>query len=147
MATQAMPKRKPVTATLRFQIFLHALLFVLGMATIIVFVFGGATTIFGQLLFNARDWITRIGGIVVIIFGVHTLGIIKIPFLNYDTRRQYSGGASFGSSYLMGVLRDTTGSFEWGFYSICILCIIGLILAITFAIVNVLPLPVTPSST
>ncbi len=103
MATQVMPKRKPVTATMRFQIFLHALLFVLGMSTIIVFVFGGATTIFGQLLFNARDWITRIGGVVVIIFGVHTLGIIKIPFLNYDTRRQYSGGASFGSSYLMGI--------------------------------------------
>jgi cytochrome c-type biogenesis protein len=27
----------------------------------------------------------------------------KIPFLNYDTRKQYSGGASFGSSYLMGI--------------------------------------------
>jgi len=47
--------------------------------------------------------ITRIGGIVVIIFGLHTLGIVKIPLLNYDTRKQYSGGASFGSSYLMGI--------------------------------------------
>ncbi len=103
MAIQAMPKRKPVTVTMRFQVFLHALLFVLGISTIIVFVFGGATTIFGRLLFDARDWITRIGGVVVIIFGLHTLGIIKIPFLNYDTRRQYSGGASFGSSYLMGI--------------------------------------------
>jgi cytochrome c-type biogenesis protein len=103
MATQTMPKRKPVTFAVRFQVFLHALLFVLGMSTIIVFVFGGATTIFGRLLYDARDWITRIGGIVVIIFGLHTLGIIKIPFLNYDTRKQYSGGASFGSSYLMGI--------------------------------------------
>jgi cytochrome c-type biogenesis protein len=39
----------------------------------------------------------------VIIFGLHTLGIIKIPLLNYDTRKQHSGGTSFGSSYLMGI--------------------------------------------
>ena len=103
MATQTMPKRKAVTFATRFQVFLHAVLFVLGMSTIIVLVFGGATTILGRVLYDARDWITRLGGIVVIIFGLHTLGIVKIPFLNYDTRKQYSGGASFGSSYLMGI--------------------------------------------
>ncbi len=103
MATQTLPKRKVVTFAMRFQVFMHAVLFVLGMSTIIVFVFGGATTILGRVLYDARDWITRIGGIVVIIFGLHTLGIIKIPFLNYDTRKQYSGSTSFGSSYLMGI--------------------------------------------
>jgi cytochrome c-type biogenesis protein len=103
MTTQAMPKRKPVTLAMRFQVFTHAVLFVLGMSTVIVLFFGGATTLLGSVLFDARDWITRIGGIVVIIFGLHTLGIVKIPFLNYDTRKQYSGGTSFGSSYLMGI--------------------------------------------
>jgi cytochrome c-type biogenesis protein len=98
-----MPKRKAVTFAMRFQVFLHAVLFVLGMSTVIVLLFGGATTLLGSVLFDARDWITRIGGLVVIVFGLHTLGIIKIPFLNYDTRKQYSGGASFGSSYLMGI--------------------------------------------
>ena len=73
MAPQSLPKRKAVTFTMRFQVFLHAVLFVLGMSTIIVFVFGGATTILGRVLYDARDWITRIGGIVVIIFGLHTL--------------------------------------------------------------------------
>jgi nitrate/nitrite transporter NarK len=39
--------------------------------------------------------------------------------------------ANFGGmtlAYLMGMLRDTTHSFNWGFYSICFLCAIGLIL-------------------
>ena len=103
MTVHTMPTRKTVTFAERFQVFLHALLFVLGLSTIIVFVFGGATTLFGRVLYDYRDAITRIGGIVVIIFGLHTLGIVKIPFLNYDTRKQYSGGASFGSSYLMGI--------------------------------------------
>jgi cytochrome c-type biogenesis protein len=103
MATRAVPTKRPLTFTARFQTFVHAALFVMGLALVIVFLFGGATTVIGTLLFDNRDWITRIGGIVVIIFGLHTLGIVKIPFLNYDTRKQYSGGASYTSSLLMGV--------------------------------------------
>jgi MFS-type transporter involved in bile tolerance (Atg22 family) len=41
--------------------------------------------------------------------------------------------ANFGglaSILLMGILKDTTGSFEWGFYSICGIASIGLILTI-----------------
>jgi MFS family permease len=34
------------------------------------------------------------------------------------------------SAYLMGILKDATGSFEWGFYSICVLSAIGLILTL-----------------
>jgi len=34
------------------------------------------------------------------------------------------------TTYLMGVLRDVTGSFEFGIYSICILCTVGLILTL-----------------
>jgi nitrate/nitrite transporter NarK len=33
------------------------------------------------------------------------------------------------SAYLMGVIKDATSSFTWGFYSICLLCAAGLILA------------------
>ena len=103
MATSTAPARKPVTFVMRFQVFLHALLFVAGLSTIIVFVFGGATTFLGRVLYDYQNVLTFVGGIVVIIFGLHTLGVVKIPFLNYDTRRQYSGGTSFGSSYLMGI--------------------------------------------
>jgi cytochrome c-type biogenesis protein len=95
--------KKPITFAARFQTFVHALLFMLGLSIVIVFGFGGIA-VFGFLTdFTVKDVLTRIGGIVVIIFGLHTLGVFKIPFLNYDTRRQYSGGASYGSSVLMGV--------------------------------------------
>ncbi len=103
MTTQAMPKRKPVTFVMRFQVFLHAVLFVLGMSLVIVVIFGGAATILGDKLKGNTQLIAQIGGLVVIVFGLHTLGVVKIPFLNYDTRRQYSGGTSYGSSVLMGV--------------------------------------------
>jgi cytochrome c biogenesis protein CcdA len=31
----------------------------------------------------------KIGGLIVILFGLSTLGVIKIPFLNYDTRPEW----------------------------------------------------------
>lgn len=40
------------------------------------------------------------------------------------------------TAYLMGVLRDATGAFEWGFYTICFLCAIGLILTFILAILR-----------
>ena len=63
MATQAVPKRKAVTFAMRFQVFMHAVLFVLGMSTIIVLFFGGAAAILGGLwglLFDARDPVARV---------------------------------------------------------------------------------------
>lgn len=93
----------PLGFTARFQTFVHALLFVLGLSIVIVFGFGGAATLIGGVLIDYQDIITRIGGVAVFIFGLHTLGILRIPFLNYDTRKQYQGGASYGSSILMGV--------------------------------------------
>jgi cytochrome c-type biogenesis protein len=103
MTTSAVPVRKPLTFAVRFQTFSHALLFVLGMAIVIVFGFGGAATLLGGALRDYSAVISQVGGVLVVVFGLHTLGILKIPFLNYDTRKQYSPGASYGSSVLMGV--------------------------------------------
>jgi cytochrome c-type biogenesis protein len=83
--------------------FSHGVAFVLGFSAVFV-ALGAAASVIGSLLFDVRDWISRIGGIVVIIFGLHTLGVIKIPFLNYDTRRQVRPKkSSYLSSGLMGV--------------------------------------------
>jgi cytochrome c-type biogenesis protein len=88
----------------RWQTFSHGIAFVLGFSVIFV-ALGAAASVIGQLLFDIREWIARIGGIIVVIFGLHTIGIINIPFLDYDTRRQVNPGekASYLSSGLMGV--------------------------------------------
>ena len=86
--------------------FLHGLAFVLGFS--LVFVVGGAALgALGALIsdFAVKRWIARIGGIVVIIFGLHTMGVINIPILDYDTRRQVQLNVrlNYLSSGLMGV--------------------------------------------
>lgn len=88
----------------RWETFFHGVAFVLGFSVVFV-ALGAAASAVGALLFDVREWIARIGGIVVIIFGLHTLGVINIPFLDYDTRRQAQPNSRLGylSSVLMGV--------------------------------------------
>lgn len=88
----------------RWNTFLHGLAFVLGFSMVFVSL-GAAASAAGLLLYDLRSWIARVGGLVVIIFGLHTMGVISIPFLDYDTRRQEQPDPSLGllSSVLMGV--------------------------------------------
>lgn len=88
----------------RWVTFTHGLFFVAGFSVIFV-ILGAAASAVGVLLYDLRVWLARIGGVVVIIFGLHTLGVINLPFLNYDTRRQVdqNSGLTYMSSFMMGV--------------------------------------------
>ena len=83
--------------------FLHGVSFVLGFSTIFV-ALGAAASGLGQLMAAYRPLLMRVGGIVIVVFGLHTLGVLRIPFLYFDTRRQYRLKPELGylSSALMG---------------------------------------------
>ncbi len=88
----------------RWVTFTHGVAFVLGFSVVFV-ILGAAASALGAVLYDLRTWLARIGGVVVIIFGLHTMGVINIPFLDYDTRRQTQAkpDAGYLSSALMGV--------------------------------------------
>ena len=87
----------------RWGTFSHGLAFVLGFSLVFVLL-GAAASAVGALLFDLREWIARIGGVVVIIFGLHTIGVINVSILDYDTRRNVQPKkAGYLSSGLMGV--------------------------------------------
>ncbi len=91
----------------RLTTFLHALLFVLGFSAVFVIGWGGAVTMLGQLFYAFQKYLALVGGVVVILFGLATLRVIRIPWLYYDTRPRWQGqGAGQGklmSSAMMGV--------------------------------------------
>lgn len=88
----------------RWVTFSHGLAFVIGFSVVFV-ILGAAASALGALLYDLRTILARVGGIVVIIFGLHTTGLITIPFLDYDTRRHVQPDPALGylSSALMGV--------------------------------------------
>jgi cytochrome c-type biogenesis protein len=111
-------------ASNRWVTFSHGLAFVLGFS--VVFVLLGVVAAFaGSLLFDVRYWLAKIGGIVVVVFGLHMIGVFHIPFLAYDTRVQQAPDPKWGyaSSALMGVF------FSAG-WSPCVGPVLGAILTV-----------------
>jgi len=92
------------TESNRFITFTHGLAFVLGFSVIFI-ILGVATAAFGRLLFDLRFILSKVGGIIVMIFGLHMIGVFRIPFLEYDTRVQQVPDRKWGylSSAMMGV--------------------------------------------
>jgi cytochrome c-type biogenesis protein len=88
----------------RFTTFTHGLAFVIGFSLVFI-TLGVATAAAGSILFDLRTVLAKVGGIVVIIFGLHMIGVFRIKFLEYDTRVQQLPDRKWGylSSGLMGV--------------------------------------------
>jgi len=108
----------------RWATFSHGLAFVLGFSVVFIFL-GVAASAFGGLLFDMRTWLAKIGGIIVVIFGLHMIGVFRIPFLEYDLRVHSQVDARWGyiSSALMGVF------FSAG-WSPCVGPVLGAILTL-----------------
>lgn len=108
-------------------LFLHACMFVFGFSLIFVIGWGGATTLLGQLFVTYKLWIARLGGLLLIIFGLATMDVIHIPWFSMDTRQQYKGKTgTVWSSLAMGVF------FAAG-WSPCIGATLGAILTLGFS--------------
>lgn len=111
----------------RWSVFSHGVAFVLGFSVVFI-TLGVAASALGGLLNNVSNWLEKIGGIVVVIFGIHMTGIYKIPFLQYDTRQQSAPAKNKGywSSFLMGVF------FSAG-WSPCVGPVLGAILTLSLS--------------
>src|SRR3970282_1985388 len=65
----------------RRETFGHGLAFVVGFSLVFI-ALGAAASLIGAVLYDLRIWLARIGGVVVGIFGLHTLGGISVAFLD-----------------------------------------------------------------
>jgi cytochrome c-type biogenesis protein len=73
------------SAKARVQTLVHAVAFVIGFSVIFVALGLGASAIGGVLDAN-RVLIAQIGGVLVVILGLHMMGMIRIPYLMRDAR-------------------------------------------------------------
>ncbi|MGR3572226.1 cytochrome c biogenesis CcdA family protein [Brevirhabdus sp.] len=80
-----------------------ALFFVLGLSTVFLLL-GFTVSLFGQFFLQYQDIFAKASGVVVIFFGLHFLGILRIPLLDRDTRVDAGkrGGTAAGA-YLLGL--------------------------------------------
>ncbi|GHA19414.1 cytochrome C biogenesis protein CcdA [Devosia pacifica] len=103
-----------------------SLCFVLGFSTVFVLL-GASATALGGLLRTHLYEANLIGGVIVVIFGLFTTGLVPMPWLDRDVRfhsSPNSGGA--WSAYLLGL------AFAFG-WTPCIGPVLGSILALSAA--------------
>jgi cytochrome c-type biogenesis protein len=79
-------QRKTASTSKRIRTFNHALFFVGGFSLIFIVGWGGTATLIGQIFGNYKNVLGKVGGLVVILFGLVTLGIVRIPWLFMDMR-------------------------------------------------------------
>lgn len=87
----------------RGRVLLTALFFVLGLSTVFLFL-GFTASLFGRFFLSYQDWFTTVAALVVMVFGLHFLGIFRIGFLTREARiaAETEGGSAFGA-YLLGL--------------------------------------------
>jgi len=100
LTTAEMASRKRSSA----RIMVPALLFVAGFSLVFVGL-GASASVLGQFLAQYRDVVEKIGGILVIGFGVLMLGIIRVPWLYGEARADMAASRRFGraAAFVMGM--------------------------------------------
>jgi cytochrome c-type biogenesis protein len=115
--------KNTVDRALERRVLLSSIFFVLGLATVFVALGAGASVI-GQTLLQNKILFGQIAGGVIIVLGIHFLGIIRIPFLYREAR--FDAGKSAGTyagAYVIGL------AFAFG-WTPCIGPILGSILVL-----------------
>ncbi len=103
------------------KVVIAAIFFVMGLSTVFMFL-GIAASALGRSLLRYQGEMTIIGGVIIIIFGLHFLGLFRIPFLYREARMDVkTEGGSFLGAYILGL------AFAFG-WSPCIGPILGTIL-------------------
>ena len=109
----------------RRTVILSALAFVLGFSTVFV-ALGATASAIGELVRSHMEALSLIGGIVIIVMGLHFLGVFRIGFLMRQVRVERSHPAGPVGSYVMGL------AFAFG-WTPCIGPVLGTILAVAGA--------------
>jgi len=83
-------------------VMLHSLTFILGFSVVFI-ALGAVATSVGQLANQYHNILAKVAGIIVIVFGLHLTGLVKIKALYADKRmHEVKGGASAWGSFAVG---------------------------------------------
>jgi cytochrome c-type biogenesis protein len=99
----------PQASAMRAHILGRSLAFVVGLSVVFA-ALGGSASAVGQTLLRNQTVILRIAGLLVVVLGLHTLGLVRIPFL-YQEKRLTFGGAD--GSYVGALLLGAAFAAGW----------------------------------
>ena len=85
------------------RVFISALSFVLGFATVFILM-GASASALSRIVIQHMDILSYIAGAVIVLFGLHYMGLFKISFLNFEKRFHINNKpSSIVGSYILGL--------------------------------------------
>lgn len=95
--------------TAKRQVIVTSLFFILGFSLVFVSL-GASATFLGQYLMERLTIFGKVAGVLLIIFGLHTIGVFKIPFLLNEARVQAN---TKPASMIGAVIVGISFAFGW----------------------------------
>jgi len=94
----------------RKEIFLNSVFFVLGFSLVFAALGVLLNTILEAIAYDVQQWLARIGGGIIILFGLYLTGLLKLPFLEREhkfkvplnLRSRYLTSTLFGAAFAAG---------------------------------------------
>ena len=87
----------------RKTIVLNSLLFIAGFSSVFI-TFGASASLLGQLLVAYQDHVRRVGGVLIVVFGLYLLGILNLNVLKTEHRYQFRNRpVGYLGSFLIGI--------------------------------------------
>ena len=94
----------------RLSIFINAVFFVLGFSAVFAVLGVLLNTLLSNVAYDAQIWLSRIGGLIIIFFGLYLTGLLKIGFLERQHkiqirtkfRSRFLTSFAFGAAFAAG---------------------------------------------
>ncbi len=111
--------------TKKREIFFASLFFVLGFSIVFAGLGVLLNTVLANVAYGAQTWLSRIGGVIIIVFGLYLTGLLNIPFLAkaHTMRVSVKKHSRYVTSFLFGF------AFAAG-WTPCVGAILGAIIAL-----------------
>ncbi|MEK6983994.1 MAG: cytochrome c biogenesis protein CcdA [Nanoarchaeota archaeon] len=112
----------------RLKIFLNSVAFVLGFSVIFALLGVLLSTILESVSYNVQTWLSRIGGVIIILFALYILGLIKIGFL--EREHKIAVKKRFSITYITSFVFGSAFAVGW---TPCVGSVLGSVFALAVA--------------
>ncbi len=109
----------------KLKMFFNSVAFVLGFSVIFALLGVLLNTILERVSYNVQTWLSRIGGIIIILFALYILGLIKINFL--EREHKFAVKKKFSLTYVTSFVFGAAFAVGW---TPCVSAILGSVFAL-----------------
>ncbi|PIR69377.1 MAG: cytochrome C biogenesis protein [Candidatus Niyogibacteria bacterium CG10_big_fil_rev_8_21_14_0_10_46_36] len=95
----------------RLRIFLNSFVFVLGFSVVFALLGVLLNTLLESVAYDVQIWLARIGGAIIIFFGLYLAGLFHIPFL--EQQHKFAVKKKFANSYITSFLFGAAFAAGW----------------------------------